>query len=284
MSYQIRTMTRSDLALVLQWANAEGWNPGRHDLDTFFATDPNGFFIGVLDGEPIASLSAVAYDDSYGFIGLYIVKPEFRGKGYGLKIWHHGIAYLGDRTIGLDGVTAQQDNYHKSGFEIATRNVRFAGMVAKDKKPRPNAAVKLVEATSLPLSKLSAFDRTYYAVPREAFLSRWTKQPETTALATLSPEGAISGYGVIRPAAQAWRIGPLFAENADIARMLFTALAARTNGQPLCFDAPEANPAAAALARDFNLGTVFPTVRMYRRAAPQIDVAGVYGVTSLELG
>ncbi|MET1027261.1 MAG: GNAT family N-acetyltransferase [Dongiaceae bacterium] len=284
MSYQIRTMTRSDLALVLQWAKAEGWNPGRHDLDTFFTTDPNGFFIGMLDGEPIASLSAVAYDDHYGFIGFYIVKPEFRGKGYGLKIWNHGIAYLGDRTIGLDGVTAQQGNYRKSGFEIATRNVRFTGKAAKDAMPRPASSVKLIEATSLPLAKLSAFDRIYHPAPREPFLSRWTKQPESVALAALSTDGPVLGYGIIRPAAQAWRIGPLFARSADVARSLFTSLAAKTNGEPLCFDAPEANPAAAALARDFGLEALFPTARMYTRATPQIDFAGIYGVTSLELG
>jgi hypothetical protein len=285
MSYEIRRMTRSDLGLVIRWAAAEGWNPGRYDLDTFLATDPNGFFIGVLDGQPVASLSAVAYDENYGFIGFYIVKPEFRGLGYGLKIWKHGIAYLGNRTIGLDGVTAQQDNYRKSGFEIATRNVRFVGTPPSGTMPRPAASsTRLVEISSIPLPKLSAFDQAYHPAPRETFLSRWTRQPETAALAALSPDGSLLGYGAIRPATQAWRIGPLFARTPDAARTLFGALAAKTSGQPLCFDAPEANPAAAVLAREFGLEAVFPTARMYTRSAPQIDIAGVYGITSLELG
>jgi hypothetical protein len=187
-------------------------------------------------------------------------------------------------VIGLDGVPAQQDNYRKSGFEIATRNVRFAGTPPSSTTLHPTSSMRLVEASSIPLPLLSAFDQLYHPAPREAFLSRWTRQPETVALAILSPGGSLLGYGAIRPAAQTWRIGPLFAQTAEIARTLFGALAAKAGGQPLCFDAPEANPAAAALAREFGLKAVFPTARMYTRSAPQIDLAGVYGITSLELG
>ena len=53
-------------------------------------------------------MSAVAYGDGFGFIGLYIVKPEFRGKGLGMRLWEAGMAYLGDRNIGLDGVVASR--------------------------------------------------------------------------------------------------------------------------------------------------------------------------------
>jgi hypothetical protein len=285
MGYEIRTMTRADFALVLQWAAAEGWNPGKHDLDSFRDTDPTGFFVGVLDGQPIASLSAVAYDDSYGFVGFYIVKPEFRGRGYGLKIWNHGMAHLGNRTIGLDGVVAQQDNYRKSGFEIATRNVRFVGTPSGDPMPLPGfSSPRLVEASSIPLPLLAAFDQIYHPAPRATFLARWTRQPETIALAALAPDDSLRGYGAIRPAAETWRIGPLFAQTTEIARTLFGALAAETGGQPLCFDAPEANPAAAALARAFVLEPVFPTARMYTRPVPHVDLRGIYAVTSLELG
>jgi hypothetical protein len=212
------------------------------------------------------------------------VKPEYREQGYGLRIWKHGMAYLGGRTIGLDGVVAQQDNYRRSGFEIATRNIRFAGIPSTDAISRSLTHLKLVEVSSIPLPVLSAFDQIYHPAPRERFLSRWTEQPETIALAVLSPDGTLLGYGAIRPAAQAWRIGPLFAETAEAARTLFGALAAATGGQPLCLDAPEANGDAVTLAREFGLEAAFPTARMYTNSRPRIDVAGIYGLTSLELG
>ncbi len=81
-SYQIRTMTRGELEVAIAWAAAEGWNPGLQDADCFYGTDPTGFLMGFLNNEPIASISAVKYGESFGFIGFYIVKPGFRGQGY----------------------------------------------------------------------------------------------------------------------------------------------------------------------------------------------------------
>ncbi len=112
----VRAMTEADLALALEWAAAEGWNPGLNDAHCFYAADPQGFFVGELDGVPVGCVSAVRYGSGFGFLGLYIVKPEHRGQGFGLELWRAAMDHLGDRLIGLDGVVAQQENYRKSGF------------------------------------------------------------------------------------------------------------------------------------------------------------------------
>ena len=91
----IRRMTRSEIDLAIDWAEAEGWNPGIHDADCFYAADPNGFFIGLLDDEPVAMVSAVAYEDSYGFMGFYIVKPEVRNRTYGAAVGRSRHAIFG---------------------------------------------------------------------------------------------------------------------------------------------------------------------------------------------
>ena len=52
--YVIRSMTRPEFDLALDWAAAEGWNPGLHDAAAFHAADPEGFLIGLLDGQPVA--------------------------------------------------------------------------------------------------------------------------------------------------------------------------------------------------------------------------------------
>ena len=41
-------MTRAELDIGIGWAADEGWNPGLHDADSFYATDPGGFLIGRL--------------------------------------------------------------------------------------------------------------------------------------------------------------------------------------------------------------------------------------------
>ena len=78
-AYRIRKMSAADLAEVcIPWMREAGWNPGLHDAETFLTADPGGFFVGELDGEPIATISGVRYDDTFGFLGCYIVKEEFR--------------------------------------------------------------------------------------------------------------------------------------------------------------------------------------------------------------
>ena len=37
------------------------------------------------------------------FIGLFIVAPQHRGRGYGLQLWRHALEHLADVTcVGLE--------------------------------------------------------------------------------------------------------------------------------------------------------------------------------------
>ncbi len=46
---------------AIQLAAKEGWNPGLHDAECFYRTDPDGFFIGLLDeNQPVGCISAVS--------------------------------------------------------------------------------------------------------------------------------------------------------------------------------------------------------------------------------
>src|SRR5438477_7537587 len=129
-TFTIRPMRADEVALATDWAAAEGWNPGLSDAPCFATVDAEGFLIGELDREPAATISIVNYDDRFSFLGFYIVRPDLRGRGHGMTIWQAAVAHAGRRTIGLDGVIAQQENYRKSGFVLAHRNIRFGGTVA----------------------------------------------------------------------------------------------------------------------------------------------------------
>ncbi|MBN3763446.1 GNAT family N-acetyltransferase [Burkholderia sp. Ac-20365] len=278
----VRTMNADEVNLAIEWAAREGWNPGLYDAHCFRSADPDGFFIGELRGEPVGCISAIAYggqfSGQFGFIGLYIVRPEFRGKGLGLRIWRHGIAYLGKRNIGLDGVVAQQPNYRKSGFQLAHRNIRFQGIAEAGV-----TASALTDVRQLPFDKLALYDGRFFPAPREAFLRAWIEQPETVALANVV-DGQIRGYAVLRRCREGRKIGPLFADDAQTAEALFTALAARCAGETVALDVPELNTAAIALAERHGMASVFETARMYTKHAPDIPLARLYGVTSFELG
>src|SRR6516164_9345246 len=155
---RIRTMRPDEVSIAVNWAAAEGWNPGLADAACFAAADPGGFFIGELDGAPAATVSCVNYGASFAFLGFYIVREDLRGRGYGLRIWNAAIAHAGGRVIGLDGVVAQQQNYMKSAFALAYANIRYGGTVAASSAPQAG----VVALTDVPFSVVEADDATVF--------------------------------------------------------------------------------------------------------------------------
>ncbi len=279
-SYKIRVMTRQEIDIAIGWAAKEGWNPGLYDADCFYATDPNGFLIGLLNDEPIATISVVKYGNSFGFLGFYIVKPEYRGMGYGIQIWNAGLEYLKGRTIGLDGVIERQNNYMKSGFKLAYRNIRYQG-TGGGSLPSDSGIVPL---SSIPFDDLYSYDTPFFPDDRKQFLKCWINQPETKALG-ISRNSKLVGYGVMRLCRSGYKIGPLFADTTELAECLFLSLKAHTpEGAPIFLDTPEVNTAAVDLAKRYNMTAAFETARMYKGKCPQLPINRLFGVTTFELG
>jgi hypothetical protein len=279
-NFVIRTMTPADLDTVIEWAAAEGWNPGRWDRDAFLAADPEGFLIGLLDDRPIASISVVKYGNTFGFLGLYIVRPEYRGQGYGIAIWRAGMARMQGRTVGLDGVVAQQANYAKSGFAPAYSHFRFCG---RGGVPAAGDA-RILPLSDIAFDTLCRYDRTVFPETRSAFLSSWIARPGSTALGVVE-DGALRGYGVIRPSRDGYRIGPLFADTPLIAERVLRALMAKTPADVAVYlDVPLINAAAMALVQGLGMTPAFETARMYAGTDPKLPVERIFAVTSLELG
>jgi Acetyltransferase (GNAT) domain/Acetyltransferase (GNAT) family len=268
-----------EIAIAVEWAAVEGWNPGRQDAECFAAVDPTGFLIGEVGGEPVATISNVNYDELFSFLGFYIVRPDRRGRGYGLRMWQAGLAHSGARTTGLDGVVAQQSNYRKSGFVLAYRNIRFGGVVAAPTS-LPSGVIAL---GGVPFGALEADDARIFPAPRSAFLRSWTGAPGHTGGALIR-DGGLTGWGVIRPCRNGCKVGPLVASDRRSAETVFTALIAAVGGGTVFLDVPEVNREAVALAESLGLAPVFETARMYNGPTRPMRIDRLYGVTTFELG
>lgn len=279
----IRPLDAEERALAVDWAAAEGWNPGLADAAAFGAADPDGF-LGLFDRTDLVSaVSAIRYGATFGFIGFYICRPERRGEGLGKAVWDAGTARLAGRTIGLDGVVAQQSSYQREGFVLAHRNIRYAGTA------RPPAAQRLplveigADASEDAIWALIGYDAAFFPDDRQAFLRAWMQAPGHRTLAAFVG-GSVLGYGTIRPCRQGCKIGPLFADDLGIAAALFAGLAEGAPGGTVILDVPEPNDAARRLAEEAGLAPIFETARMYRGASPDLPLGRTYGITSFELG
>ncbi|BAB77094.1 GNAT family N-acetyltransferase (plasmid) [Anabaena sp. FACHB-709] len=277
-NFSIRPMKRSELDVVIDWAAIEGWNPGIYDAECFYQADQCGFFVGELNNELVASISAVAYSQHFAVIGFYIVKEQFRGRGFGMKMWRTAMAYLGsERNISLDGVIAQQENYKKSGFQIAYRHIRYQ-VVGDGVVPDG-----IVELKTVPFDQLVVYEQKLFPAERERFLRLWIKQPNSAAYAVVR-DGQIVGYGVIRQSHTGLRIGPLNADNEQIAEQLLLALLAFRSDALVFLDVPDANLEAIKLVQRYGMKPVSEVARMYNKEIPNLLINRVFAVTSLEVG
>jgi ribosomal protein S18 acetylase RimI-like enzyme len=274
----IRPMRPQEIEMAVDWAAGEGWNPGFQDAACFAAVDPEGFLVGEIDGSAAAIISTVNYDRNFAFLGFYIVRPDLRGLGLGWQIWQAGIAHAGSRVIGLDGVVAQQDNYRKSGFTLAYRNIRYGGLVGSSAEH--GEAIPLGEVA---MDLLVADDALVFPADRPQFIATWTTAPGHTGRAVMHNR-RLMGWGIIRPCRKGYKIGPLIADDPQTANVLFKALTGAVGGGEVFLDIPQPNKAAVALAEGHGLAPVFETARMYTGAIRGLQLDRIYGVTTFELG
>lgn len=277
--YRIRNLSRTELELAIDWAAAEGWNPGLHDAGLFYLGDSEGFFAGEIDGRIVAVGSAVCYDNSYAFCGLYIVAPEFRGKGLGLALTKARLEYCGNRNVGIDGVLENVEIYRRVGYRPFHLNRRFQ----TEAQFRDFDSKSIQPISDAHIADILIYDRLCFPADREAFLRAWIGQPHGRAL-VYCLGNQVRGFAIRRKCRLGYKVGPLFADNLEIARELFIALQADIQGETLFLDVPENNPAALKLTSEFSMQEVFTTMRMYRNSLPDVQHDKVYGITTFELG
>lgn len=273
---ETRVMTLGDLETVLDWAADEGWNPGLEDAAAFLATDPEGFFVTEEKGVPVAAISVVNHSPDFAFLGLYLCRPSHRGRGIGYALWQHALEHAGNRTVGLDGVPEQQQNYVKSGFAHSGSTVRYAGTIhpVKDSKIRPARPEEKKQLIAME-AKASGFQKPSY-------LSSWFGETETRKTFVLESNRTIEGVATVRQCRSGAKIGPLVASDSEAALRLIRHTADAID-PAIMIDVPESSAPLDALCRNLELEPIFHTARMYRVKALSRD-NDFFAVTTLELG
>lgn len=131
---------------------------------------------------------------------------------------------------------------------------------------------------------MAQYDRFFFPEERHAFLKAWISPKNAQALAIVE-HSTLVGYGCIRACHRGFKIGPLNAEDPDLALALFAALTNRVpEGSEIFLDVPEPNDQALDIAQQAGMSPVFETARMYTKDFPNLSLDKIFGITSFELG
>jgi ribosomal protein S18 acetylase RimI-like enzyme len=279
--YQIQTACTHDIRNIYDMARREGWNPGLSDADAAAVGMPDTFMVGVLDGEIIASIAATQYNNDLGYVSFYLVKPEYRGRGYGVSLWQAAMKRLTHRNIVLDAMITQTKLYEKLGFRIDYEFCSYhfdGGMMAM-----PLNKQSLQQLQGETLEKVLAYDRAFFPANRSWYMRQWLMQANAHGFAW-QEEDRVQGYGMIRRAEHGFRIGPCYSDNKNIARHLFQALLAQANGAEVSISMPEDNPLARCLVRDFDLKPGSRLQRMSTKSRLDLPLERILAITNFTFG
>lgn len=278
--YSIRVQRSSDAQLIFDWCAREGWNPGVAEASAYAALDAQGLFLGVWDGQPVASVYGVALGDSLAHLGGYLVIPAARGRGFGLKLFEHALARIEKRVVACEGVVARVGDYQRYGFRTMAETFRY--------RYRPDGAkftrhCDLVPQANVPFRELAALDTEVFGTERVKFLDELSRIPASKGMAAVSGSRVV-GLGFLRPAFQGFKIGPLLADSVDIAVELVKTLSAGNAGAEIILDLCHANPWSETFAAELNLTKVFQTARMYRGRPPRLPWSRNFAMATMEVG
>ena len=268
---------------LVNWAEAEGWNPGPYDADVYYATDPDGFYGYFHNEDMIGGGSIVSYNKEFGFMGFFIVKPDYRSHGIGKKLWYQSRDTLLSRlnkgaSIGMDGVIAKQPFYQKGGFEISFRDERYERIGEEF-----NVDKNISSINDEDFDTILNYDKQCFGFYRPQFLKPWLKLPGNKAFKYFE-DGRVKGFAIVRKANKGYKVCPLFADNEMIAEELYKACLNSVIGEPLYLDIPVVNKSAVSIIKKYNAEYIFECARMYYGKPPEVEINKVFGITTFELG
>ena len=279
-SAPVRPLEPNELSLANRWAIEEGWNPGPRDAAIFNVIDPGSLLAVDVEGAPVGVISATRMTPDFGFVGFFVLSPEFRRARYAWTLLQASLERMEGRVAGSETIFQLVRTYARYGMRPHYHTVSYHGVAPSF----PATWHRDVEpASTVPLKELAAYDAMSVGVDRSSCLREWLSLPGSRAL-VVKRRGQVCGLGAARLCHRGVRIGPLQADDGESAEALFDALAGLAPGEELSIDCPDINPASAKLALAKGLSAGSATARLYRGPPPAGMLHRVYGLMSFALG
>jgi ribosomal protein S18 acetylase RimI-like enzyme len=283
-NFVMATATRDELTEIVQMTIEEAhWRASYKIVDAWWALDPAGFFIGRVDGMLVSQICAIRYDDSYGFMGLYLVRESHRGKRFGISLARHAIRHLAGCNIGVSAELDRIADYARSGFVLTSDDLIFLGVAARC----PTVSSLIVHYDDSMLDAVAEYDRRCFPAARRGYLARLF-QMEDCVVYVYREAGELRGYVTVYPVHDAWTVAPCFADTAEIARQLIrAAVNSVPKGGLIEMNVQCENPDAQALVAgmtEYQMKVDLRLGRMYTKGVPMTDSSKVWLVMSFFIG
>lgn len=191
--------------------------------------------------KPIGHISAVINTNSTGWVSMFIVDEAYRGKAIGAALFDemmHDFRSFGTKIVGLDGVAEQKATYERRGFVESQAGVLKLMNRPLFSKKEVHAAAEiqvtttthLVSLDSVPHHLLAEHELKYTGFERRSLWNgkNMFDRPDVIGWALVSkakPDSVddIFAWAMVRRCSSGARIGPVYAHDAESAKVVLAA-------------------------------------------------------------
>ncbi len=262
---RLRAMTIADIPAGMRLKELAGWNQTAADWRRFLACSPHGCFVAEVDAQVCGTVATIPFEDRFAWIGMVLVDPEYRGRGFGTTLLETAIDALERLNLAalkLDATPQGKPLYEKLGFrseyEIGrwTRRRSPSGSANSSTAARESVSPELLES-------ICEFDRHVFGADRRYLLTSLHEEaPEFTR--GILRDGTLRGYTFGRRGSFADHLGPWMATDAGTARHLLQDFLASSSREVQIADCPSAHAAAGDLLTSVGFSHTRQLIRMFR--------------------
>lgn len=235
---QLVSLQHQHIPLGMQlktWAN---WNQVEADWNLLLELSHGGAFVAHYQGKPVGTALTINYQKKFYWIGMVLVDPTYRGLGVGTCLLKAALEYAQPKgTVMLDATALGQPLYQSLGFQIMEKVTRL-------ESPAPilfpvGHPCDIHAMSPADLTAVSAYDQSKVQFNRALLLKNFYDRAPAYAFKAIRGETLV-GFCLGRSGSHFHQIGPIMAENPEVAQaLLYQALLAAPS-RPLIIDVPMA--------------------------------------------
>jgi GNAT superfamily N-acetyltransferase len=211
-----RKMVPADIQACMELSKAAGWNQLEIDWQAFMRLGPEDNVVAISGDDVIGSVATIRYGEDLSWIGMLLVHPDFRGKGVGKDLLLEAVQKLAhEKNVKLDATSAGRQIYLQCGFEDEYPISRMEARSVSVDKPGPGC----FPAEEKDLAGMFEIDGTVFGAGRQMLLKQVWFNGLTFSFVSKS-EGKILGYSLGRRGYRFFHIGPIIADNIEVAKSL----------------------------------------------------------------
>ncbi len=236
----IRNMTPSDIAGGLRLCRASGWNQLEQDWRVFLEWEPAACLVEERERKVVGTVAGLRYGHCFSWLSMLLVDPSERGVGIGTRLLQGGLNMLADNCVRLDATPLGRPIYERSGFVDEYPVTRVSAKVDAAEFAQFQSCVRRIGEQDL--EPVFSYDRAVFGADRSRLLIALLQLAPAYAWIAGKP-GDVKGYCFGRPGFLYEQLGPVVAQDQEIAANLVSACLKSQAGKTVVLDVPHFHPA-----------------------------------------